>query len=122
MNVFIALAPVATTANIKQKELVFLAHDIDHTVDVLVNQKGFYNWFPPMLEFSETLDAFCALAEDLCTNFGNLVFDETIDNVSRLPMLFANVPAGSSYRNFKFYAQAINTGEFRLYDYGPTKN
>lgn len=75
-----------------------------------------------MIEFSETLNAFCALAKDLCTNFGNLVFDETIDNVSRLPMAVENVPAGSSYRNFKFYAQAIRTGEFRLYDYGRKEN
>ena len=31
-------------------------------------------------------------------------------------------PTGASYRCFKYYAQAINTGQFTLYDYGMTKN
>ena len=37
VNVFIALAPVASTANIKQKELVDLANRINLIVDILVH-------------------------------------------------------------------------------------
>ena len=122
MNVFIALAPVANTANITQKELVIAAQSIDVMVYELVWKNGFYNWFPPMQRLSAVMDGFCALAGDLCTNFGEMTMDETIDNVSRLPYVLEVFPSGSSYRCFKYYAQAVNTGKFTLYDYGITKN
>ena len=113
---------MANTANITQKELVIAAQSIDVMVYELVYKKGFYNWFPPMHRLSEAINGFCAIAGDLCTNFGVMMLDETIDNVSRIPEVLEVFPTGASYRCFKYYAQAVNTGKFTLYDYGIIKN
>ena len=45
VNVYIALAPVASTAHITGF-LEFLAHNIEETVSSLVDDLGLYSWFP----------------------------------------------------------------------------
>lgn len=37
-------------------------------------------------------------------------------------MFISNEPSGQSYRTFVYYAQMINSGECRLYDYGRLEN
>lgn len=121
VNVYIALAPVASTAHITGF-LKFVAHDVDNMIATLVDQEGLYSWFPQFSESSVAIDSFCALAKNLCEEFGNKLVDETVDNVPRFEMAVPSTPSGQTYRAMVYYSQAILTGKFTLYDYGPEKN
>ena len=88
----------------------------------LVDQMGLYSWFPQVSEASVAMDTFCALAKGLCENIMDMLIDESVDNVPRFEMMVPHTPAGQSYRAMVYYAQAINTGKFTLYDYGREKN
>ena len=57
-----------------------------------------------------------------CESLADIFIDESIDNVRRLEMGVPTFPAGQSWRTFVYYAQAIRTGDFTLYDYGSIKN
>mmetsp|Transcript_39742 Transcript_39742/g.52060 ORF Transcript_39742/g.52060 Transcript_39742/m.52060 type:complete len:103 (+) Transcript_39742:671-979(+) len=102
--------------------MVFGANHIHEIVLALVDGAGFYNWFPPLREGTQALDAACALLSDLCENFVDIFIDESIDNVPRLEFGLQMFPSGQTYRTFVYYSQAIRTGNFTLYDYGPIKN
>ena len=91
-------------------------------IDTLVDQMGLYSWFPQGSEGSVAIDTMCALAKGLCTKFGDFLVDEEVDNVSRFEMMVPSTPAGQSYRCMCYYAQAIVTGNWTLYDYGPQAN
>ena len=93
INVYIALAPVASTAHI-EGFLKFVAHDIDEMVATLVDEKGLYSWFPQMSEGSIAMDAFCDLAKNFCEKFVDKFVDETVDNVPRFEMAIPSTPSG----------------------------
>ena len=98
------------------------AHHINEIVVALVDVGHHYNFYPQLQVGSMALDALCAILSDLCEHFVDMFIDESIDNVPRLEMALPNFPAGQTWRSFVYYAQAINSGEFTLYDYGPHKN
>ena len=47
---------------------------------------------------------------------------DTIDEVSRLPVILSGAPSGSGFRTFLYYAQMTNSQRYALYDYGKIKN
>ena len=51
-----------------------------------------------------------------------MLIDETVDNVERFEMAVPSTPSGQTYRAMVYYSQAIVTGNFTLYDYGPETN
>ena len=93
VNLFVALAPVGSTAHITGP-LKLVAKDIDNMIDVLVDQMGYYNWFHPMPEAIEALDAFCALASGLCEFVADHAVDPTVDNVPRFEAGAPSTPSG----------------------------
>ena len=122
MNLFVALAPVASTAHISVPEVVFAANHVKEIVATVVDIGHFYNFLPQFTAGTMALDALCAIVGPLCEAFVDIFVDESIDNVPRLEMGLPNFPAGQTWRTFVYYAQAINTGNFTLYDYGHHKN
>ena len=66
INLFIALAPVASTQYLKVKTLRAAANHITLTQFALVHVLGLYNWFPPFYEGSEAADTFCVFESQLC--------------------------------------------------------
>jgi len=124
VNLFVALAPVASTANIKSPAMHIAAHHVHEIKTAIVDVAGFYNWFPNPSQGAAALDAVCALpvVSALCETFVDLIFNSKVDNVSRLEFGIQMFPAGQSWRTFMYYAQAINSGNFTLYDYGPVAN
>ena len=123
VNLFVALAPVANTKNIKGMIREGFVH-IDSMVKVLVDKEKMYNWFPNSPKGSAEIDAFCALpvAKELCLGLMDLLVDDKILNVPRFEPMLTSTPSGQSYRTWIWYSQAIKTGNLTLYDYGATEN
>lgn len=63
-----------------------------------------------------------AVTQSLCSNalFAICGFSEAEMNATILSVLVGHTPAGSSVKQFLHYAQEINSGNFRQYDFGLT--
>ena len=123
INLFIALAPVATTAHISNKALVEAAKRIHVLEAAIVYGLKYYNWFAPMPMADGAIDVICDMIPDVCKFFGKLLHDKDgVDNPGRFDVFMSNEPSGQSYRTFVYYGQMINSGKFNRYDYGAIKN
>jgi len=123
INVYAALAPVATTANISNHYIRLAAKYIKEIQFVLM-RKHIYNIIPPLPVADEVIDVVCELPflKDVCLHIAGLLNHDGIDNGSRFDMYMSNLPSGVGYRTFVYYAQMINSGECTLYDYGSHEN
>jgi len=122
INLYIALAPVASTANIPNHLIRDAAKMIKLIEYVVVHKFNYYNWFAPMPVITDAVGAFCDLLPGLCDWAAKYLHHEGVDNGSRFPMFISNEPSGQSYRTFVYYAQMINSGKTQLYDYGRVEN
>lgn len=119
----IALAPVASTANIANKYLVAAANKIRVLEAAIVHGLGYYNWFAPMPMAVGAIDVVCDTLPDVCKFIGKTVLgNDAVDNAGRFDVFMANEPSGSSYRTFIYYGQMIASGRYALYDYGVVEN
>ncbi|CAK9814447.1 Lipase 3 [Anthophora plagiata] len=64
------------------------------------------------------------IEEKVCTNimFSIIGFDNSQFNYSMLPVISNHLPAGASTKMLVHYAQEIQSGYFRQFDYGEAKN
>jgi gastric triacylglycerol lipase len=122
INLYIALAPVASTANLPNPIIREAAKFIKIIEYEIVHKYNYYNWFAPMPVITDAVGAFCELLPGICEWVGAHLHNEDVDNGKRFPMFISNEPSGQSYRTFVYYAQMINSGECRLYDYGRLDN
>ena len=123
INLFVAMAPVASTANISNKFIVEAASKIKLLELALVRELHYYNWFAPMPLADGAIDAACDMLPGLCKEVAHkLLHNDEVDNAARFDVFMSNEPSGSSYRTFVYYAQMINNGLFTRYDYGPIEN
>ena len=124
INLFIALAPVASTANITSPIARALAPHIKLLEAILVRGLNYRNWFAPMPKAVQLVDAVCGafLVDDVCKEFFKLLHHDGVDNFERFTVFMSNEPSGQSYRTFVYYAQMINSGRYALYDYGKRQN
>ena len=105
INLFIALAPVASTANISSKLVQVLAPHIKLIEIVLADVIGYRNWFAPMPKAVELVDAVCGgLFAFACKDFFKLLHNDGVDNFDRFTVFMSNEPSGQSYRTFVYYA------------------
>lgn len=65
-----------------------------------------------------------APVQSMCSNilFLGAGFDSQQLNMSMLPVVLGQTPAGSSVRQVFHYGQLIRSGKFRQYDHGPFEN
>ena len=94
INVFVALAPVASTQYLKVKSLRAAANHIHLCTFLLTDVLSYYSWFAPMYLGSEAIDAFCLIEKDLCRNFMSHLLNPALDNVDRFEMGVSDLPAG----------------------------
>ena len=66
INLFIALAPVASTANISNPLIVEAASKIKILELAIVRHFGYYNWFAPMPMADEAIDLVCDSVPGVC--------------------------------------------------------
>merc|ERR1712060_589941 len=123
VNLFIALAPVASTANISSPIAKALAPHIKLLEIGLAKTLGYRNWFAPMPKAVHLVDSICGgLMADVCKDFFKLLHHDGVDNFERFTVFMSNEPSGQSYRTFVYYAQMMNDGRYSLYDYGKRQN
>ena len=123
INLFMALAPVASTANIPTPYLRFAAKFIKE-IELAVMKLGLYNWFAPMQDAIEGEELFCSIPElkEVCKHGYSLLHNEGVDDPKVGETFLSHEPSGQSWRTFAYYAQMINSGNFELYDYGHYRN
>ena len=98
VNLFVALAPVASTHNIEVPALQRLAK-YWRIVQFAAIELGVYNIFGANWWEEEALMSFCGLFEGLCEDLIAAVADAdpSVDNMDRYETFLNNFPAGSSY-------------------------
>ena len=116
INVFIAMAPVASTEHLAIKPLRAAANRIRILEFLMTRIFSFYDWFPHMALESEAVDTFCLFESELCLNILSELFDPEIDNLERFEMGVGDFPSGQTYRAMVYYAQSIR-GDYRFSQY-----
>lgn len=48
--------------------------------------------------------------------------DMQLNDPDRIPVYYGHYPSGASFKSIDHFAQIIETGEFKLYDHGPSEN
>lgn len=81
VNLFVGLAPVASTANISAWYLVKAAHHL-REIEFALMRAGVYNLFPPMPRAMMLEDVACSLPfiDDICKNIYGLFHNEGVDD------------------------------------------
>ncbi|XP_070532135.1 lysosomal acid lipase/cholesteryl ester hydrolase-like [Ptychodera flava] len=119
-----AMGPVATAGHVTSpiRYLAALAPEIQLLFDIF-----------GVKDFLPNSDIVKWLADHVCTEQSrifceNILFilsgwDQQQLNVTRLPVYFTHVPAGTSVRNVVHFAQMVESNKFQMYDYGtPEEN
>ena len=96
INLFIALAPVATTANITSPIARMLSPHIKLLEAIIVKGLNYRNWFAPMPKAVHLVDSICGgfLVEDACKEFFKLLHHQGVDNFERFTVFMSNEPSG----------------------------
>lgn len=118
-----ALAPVASTANIPTPYIRKSAKYIKE-IELALMKLGIYNLFSPMPDAIGAEELVCSIPhlKELCKKAYSLLHNEAVDDPQAGQTFLSHEPSGQSWRTFVYYAQSINNGGFYLYDYGHYKN
>jgi hypothetical protein len=118
-----ALAPVASTANIPTPYIRKAAHFIKE-IEFALMELGIYNLFSPMPDALGAEELVCSIPhlKELCKHAIGLLHNEGVDDPKAGQTFLSHEPSGQSWRTFVYYAQSINSGSFYLYDYGHYRN
>jgi len=117
VNIFIALAPVAWVHNSKSPLLnVLAALDVEELFVLF----GVHDFTPDTALMQSLLPEVCKISADLCDNVIGLLcgWDTKNLNNSRLPVIMAHEPSGTSVQNIIHWSQAVNKDKFQMFDYG----
>jgi len=118
-----ALAPVAFTEHMISP--IALIAPFEGQIEWLLRMLG-ANEFLPSSEFMDFIGRTVCRSESpiqaICSNVLFLAMGYNVDQMDTelLPVLLGHLPAGASARSLVHYAQGVNSGKFRKYNY-PTK-
>jgi len=117
VNLFIALAPVAWVHSTTSTLLKALA-DLD--AQYILRLLGVKDFAPDSGLLKILLPATCRIDPSGCDNVLGLVmgWNTTDLNNTRLPVLMAHEPSGTSTQNIVHWSQQVKTDVFQAYDYG----
>jgi len=117
VNLFIALAPVAWVHNSRSTLLRVLA-SLD-AVDIFV-LFGVHDFTPDTPKLQKLLPELCKVAPEICDSFLGLLcgFDTKNLNNTRLPVIVAHEPSGTSVQNMAHWSQLVDKEAFQKFDYG----
>jgi len=121
VNVFVALGPVAWVYNSKSPLFNVLAALKLNSILELLGPK---NFLPDTALMRRLFPALCSVTPSLCENFMGLImgFDNEDLNATRLPVMTAHMPAGTSIYNLLHWVQMKQQDAFQDYDYGTAGN
>jgi pimeloyl-ACP methyl ester carboxylesterase len=117
VNVFVALAPVAWVKHSKSKLLnVLAAFDVQE----LFVMFGVRDFMPDNALLEKLLPGLCKTTPALCDNFLGLIcgWDTKNFNNTRLPVIVAHEPSGTSTQNIIHWTQLMKRDNFEKFDYG----
>lgn len=104
INLFVALAPVSTTAGISNKYIDEAASKLKVIEAAVVYGLGYYNWFAPMPMADGAIDVVCGIVPEACKFVGKHVLgNDSVDNAERFDVFMSNEPSGQSWRTFAYY-------------------
>jgi len=120
-----AYAPVAYTQHMLSP--ISLIAPFDSEIEWLLGMFGLYEFLPSskFMEFlGQTVCHQNSPVKDLCSNVLFLIAGYNADQLDPelVPTLLGHMPAGSSVRCLVHYAQGVNSGKFRKYNFGRAKN
>ena len=123
-NLFVALAPPTRISNTKSYGLHEITKELDIIEEILVEDLGLYNMFPPNFLENTLAAKFCEIELKICKGILELFLDAdtSIDNMDRIKSLVTHSPSGTGYRNLLHYGQIINSERFQRYDFGTQEN
>ncbi|CAG9858471.1 unnamed protein product [Phyllotreta striolata] len=121
IKVHIALAPIAYMKHITSPLLKIMAF-WEGAIELLFNLIG-ENEFLPQKGFLHLItETMCSIGVGklLCENtlFALCGFSLNEMNMTRVPLIMHHTPAGASTKQLLHYAQEIDSGHFRKYDFG----
>lgn len=119
------LGPVATVKHILSpiRYLTPFAHELE----VLLSLLGQYEFLPHNKLYVKWVEMVCTTKRYqklMCMNSMFLLtgFDEAEFNMTWLPVILANNPAGTSVRTLAHFAQGVKSGKFQHFDFGTKEN
>jgi pimeloyl-ACP methyl ester carboxylesterase len=124
MNVFIGLGPVTTPAhqtNIYITLLTEVLSELDFAFKVL----GVNDFLPPFTGlFAAITDLLCLDDPSVCEGVIELICGkhQAAFNLSRMEVMVAHEPGGTSVKNMIHWGQLISSGRFQKFDYGVVGN
>lgn len=123
INLFVALAPVASTHNLQVDALQSIA-PYWRPIQFAAEKLGVYNIIGMNWWEEETTLLFCAMFDGVCEGMISAVADAdpSVDNMSRLDVFMSNFPAGSSYQDLVMFAQDVAKPDFHQFNYGEREN
>ena len=124
LNLFVALAPPTRISNTEAFALHLITKELDIIEEILVDDLGLYNIFPPNFLEDNLVAKFCEIELDLCKAILELFADadSSVDNLDRVKSFLTHMPSGTGYRNLLHYGQIINSDRFQRYDFGNQEN
>ncbi|XP_012285753.1 lipase 3 isoform X2 [Orussus abietinus] len=125
IQVMLSLAPVAFMTHVRSpiRLIAPFAKDIEIVTELLGA-----NEFLPQNTFLRVLAKYVCdkvnWEKELCANIFFIFsgFDQAEFNDTLIPVILGHSPAGTSTRTVVHYAQEIQSGEFRQFDYGSSTN
>lgn len=121
-----SLAPIAYMNHMTSPLLKIVAL-AELGMEILLEIIGMYEFLPNMDFLSGVGNVLCgdqSWLQPLCTNalFAICGFNKDQMNATMLPIIMGHTPAGSSTNQLLHFAQEINSGKFRQWDYGMLGN
>jgi len=89
---FVALAPVATTAHLENEAMRIAASQVDFLQWLIVDVLNYPNLIPPSYLEDEALEILCDVFP--CKELIKILYDDDIDNGDRLDTGISIVPSG----------------------------
>ncbi|XP_074029899.1 lipase 3-like [Leptinotarsa decemlineata] len=117
----VSLAPIAFMKHVTSP-LLKIAAFWDTPLEFLLKLIGMNEFLPAEGFMNMIGENICSegVGTVLCENtlFGLCGFNPKQMNTSLIPLIMTYTPSGSSTKQFLHYAQLMNSGKFRQYDYG----
>lgn len=120
LNVFVALAPVASVKHQRSGLLTFLAGLVEiFNVDKIMEFFGMRQFLPSATLLQSLAPWLCRLTPTGCSDALLLLCGVSDNlNTSRLDVYVSETPAGTSTKNMGHWAQNVEAPRFQLFDYG----
>jgi pimeloyl-ACP methyl ester carboxylesterase len=122
INGFVALAPVAYVEYLESEAIVLLANK--HVPDALY-LFGIYQFPGPETPCMQNLlSSLCYVQPGICTNVVEILcgHNKGAFNNSRMDVMGAHEPGDTSVVNMDHWSQAVRSGTFQKYNFGPIYN